>query len=204
MIKINRSPKPKILQEKESEWLNNLKNASNEGEKKKAQKKYGNRKVKNALMKMFHGKCAYCESKINHIDYGDIEHYRPKSKFEDLTFEWSNLLLACSICNNNKGDEFPEQDEDGPIINPCDDEPNEHFDFVFKDKIASVYGTTSRGMTTEKILELNRYDLRTRRSEFVRNLAVIMKNADSDPEAKCILEEVKHDYAEYAAFARIL
>ena len=27
-----------------------------------------------------HGKCAYCESKIKHIDYGDIEHILPKNK----------------------------------------------------------------------------------------------------------------------------
>ena len=26
-------------------------------------------------------------------DHGDIEHYRPKSKFPELTFTWSNLLL---------------------------------------------------------------------------------------------------------------
>ena len=31
-------------------------------------------------------KCAYCESKVLHVDYGDVEHLLPKSKFPHLRY----------------------------------------------------------------------------------------------------------------------
>ena len=112
---------------------------------------------------MFHGKCAYCESKISHVDYGHIEHFKPKSRFPDLTFEWTNLLLSCPICNGSeyKSDRFPLETEGGPLVNPCDELPAEHFEFVFDPvaKLATVIGKTARGQTTEAIVGLNRYDL---------------------------------------------
>ncbi len=64
---------------------------------------------------MFHGKCAYCESSIIAVCPGDIEHFRPKGRYEYITSEgkqakhkpgyywlaadWDNLLLACPFCN---------------------------------------------------------------------------------------------------------
>ena len=157
---------------------------------------------------MCHEKCAYCESKITHVDYGDIEHYKPKSKFCELTFEWTNLLFACGICNgtNYKGDNFPEAGEGGPLINPCDDDPIDHFEFFYDTNvyIASVYGITQRGKTTENLLGLNRHDLRKYRSRCVQKLFVLARKAESDPEANALLNEAKQDEAEYAAFARVL
>jgi len=65
---------------------------------------------------MFHGKCAYCESKITAIYNGDIEHFRPKGKIQTanpsrpgyfwLASEWKNLLLACPFCNQTNTHEF--------------------------------------------------------------------------------------------------
>lgn len=62
-----------------------------------------------------------CESKITHIDYGDVEHFRPKKAFcqsneENLTrpgyfwlaYRWDNLFLACTLCNRrHKRNLFP-------------------------------------------------------------------------------------------------
>ena len=153
----------------------------------------------------------YCESKITHVDYGHIEHYRPKSGpfgRPDLTFEWSNLLLACGICNgpSHKGAWFPEADEEGPIINPCEDNPGDHFDFKYDSvaHLASVYGKTERGRVTEALLGLNRKDLRVHRSRFVKKLEVLLRLAPSHPEARDLIEESVRDDAEYAAFARSL
>ncbi|WP_155983455.1 hypothetical protein [Nitratireductor aquibiodomus] len=39
---------------------------------------YGSRAVREALREMFHGKCAYCESKIAGSQDTDVEHYRPR------------------------------------------------------------------------------------------------------------------------------
>ncbi len=78
-------------------------------------KAYKQSEIKEALIKLFNGKCAYCESKILHIYPGDVEHFRPKSSIkypkEDkvkeikpayywLAADWNNLLLACKNCNS--------------------------------------------------------------------------------------------------------
>lgn len=77
---------------------------------------YSNRQVRKLLVKMFHGKCAYCESKITAIYNGDIEHFRPKGGIQDATpnkpgyfwlaSEWENLLFACPFCNQTNTHEF--------------------------------------------------------------------------------------------------
>jgi hypothetical protein len=125
-----------------------------------------------------------------------------------LTFEWTNLLLACGVCNGaeHKSDHFPEAAEGGPLVNPCDDDPRTHFDFCFDPvaRLASVYGKTRRGMTTETVLGLNRTDLREYRSRSVCRLFVLAQYADSDPAAAALLNEAKQASAEYAAFARTL
>jgi hypothetical protein len=74
------------------------------------------------LLKIFEGKCAYCESLINNTQPGDVEHYRPKGRIRDLNgvivkiknsetehpgywwlcYEWSNLLPSCIDCNRRR------------------------------------------------------------------------------------------------------
>jgi hypothetical protein len=76
------------------------------------------------LKKVFHGKCAYCESKFEAVEPGEADHYRPKGEIYGkyngefrkvmngaiphpgyywLAYEWSNLLPACSLCNGPGG-----------------------------------------------------------------------------------------------------
>jgi uncharacterized protein (TIGR02646 family) len=167
--------------------------------------------VKRLLVELFHKKCAYCESKITHVDYGDIEHFRPKSgplAFIELTFEWSNLLFACGICNGAeyKGDRFPDKREGGQIVNPCDDEPDVHLDFVFdtQARMASVVGKTDRGRVTIALLGLNRHDLRIYRSSCIEKLLVLLMLSRDNEQAARLLDEATRADAEYAAFARAL
>ncbi len=73
---------------------------------------YSNPTVKETLIKMSTGKCAYCESDILVTYVGDIEHFRPKGEIEELkatgnskpgyywlAADWHNLLLSCRNCN---------------------------------------------------------------------------------------------------------
>ncbi|HEX9921274.1 MAG TPA: retron system putative HNH endonuclease, partial [Anaerolineae bacterium] len=121
--------------------------------------KYNKPYVRDTLKEMFHDKCAYCEAKITHVAYPHIEHYRPKKKYPQYTFEWKNLLLACGICNGSahKGDNFPLQDgdEDNPLLlNPCEDDPAQHLQFEY----ARVVPLSERGRQTCKLLGLNTRD----------------------------------------------
>ena len=208
MIAVTRALKPAILKQKEQGWLAALRRVVTKTEKENAADRYQHPEIKAALKAMFHSKCAYCESYIEHVSDSHIEHYRPKSKFPDLTFDWENLLLSCGKCNSTKykGDRFPETSAGGPYINPCTDLPGDHFQFVYdvKAKLASVYGKTERGETTETGLGLNRPDLRTYRSKRLAMLLCLAQYAQTDPEAQHLLDEAKQDDAEYAAFARLL
>lgn len=220
MIRVQRTPDPSVLRNNATLWLSELKKLksnpnSTQSAIKKAQDKYNKKEVKDALIKMFHGKCAYCESKIRTVAYGDIEHFFPKSLYPDLTFIWKNLLLACSICNNatHKGTKFPLDDQGNPLlIDPTDGitDPNRHLEFVWDDdaKLASVYGRDERGITVENIFDLNgkrgRRQLIDNRSKYVRKLFALMTLAkQGEQEALSLLKEACQPKEEYSAFALI-
>jgi hypothetical protein len=84
--------------------------------------------LKGHLLTLFHGKCAYCETKIVADSFADVEHYRPKSKVTDekkavvtaadgsehpgyywTAYDYTNYLPACSKCNGSRGklNKFP-------------------------------------------------------------------------------------------------
>lgn len=64
--------------------------------------------AKKQLKKETGGKCAYCESPTDTVAHGDVEHFRPKSKYWWLAYCYDNYLYSCQICNEvHKGDEFP-------------------------------------------------------------------------------------------------
>ena len=117
---------------------------------------YSDKKVRKLLVKMFHGKCAYCESKITAIYNGDIEHFRPKGEIQEATpkkpgyfwlaAEWDNLLFACPFCNQTNTHEFKNGDEIEEAVFgkldqfPLDSEGNRlnhnHGLIYFTDKVA--------------------------------------------------------------------
>jgi hypothetical protein len=70
----------------------------------------------NFLIKIFHSKCAYCESRIPIESFpGFVDHYRPRKAvtvnrkridhpgYFWLTYEWDNLLPVCHNCNTGHG-----------------------------------------------------------------------------------------------------
>ncbi len=220
MIPVARTPKPAILQKNDARWLYELKALStnptaSKDQIKKVQNKYHHNQIKDALVKMFHGKCAYCESKTTVGTYGAIEHFFPKSVYIDLTFEWSNLLLSCDICNdaNHKGTKFPLDSNGNPLlINPSDGitDPNMHFEFAWDDVagLASVYGRDQRGTSVETIFDLNgirgRKELIDHRSKHVKRLFALLRFAQSgDNDAIAVLQEACDSSGEYSAFALI-
>lgn len=63
--------------------------------------------TKDQLLAETHNKCAYCESDITTVSFGDVEHYRPKSVYWWLAYVYDNYLASCAICNQRfKGKKF--------------------------------------------------------------------------------------------------
>lgn len=87
-------------------------------------KKYKEEDIVAALESLFHGKCAYCESKYTSTQKMDVEHYRPKGKVNEspehpgywwLALEWDNLLPSCIDCNRRRGQKSAVLQADGTI-----------------------------------------------------------------------------------------
>ncbi|MGE7588551.1 hypothetical protein [Peribacillus sp. NPDC101480] len=156
------------------------------------------KKVKTELKTMFSGKCAYCESKIEHVQYMHVEHYRPKGYIQGepkgspgyfwLGNKWENLLLACEICNGQgfKGNHFPLKDskkrvkdpagniyqEEPLLINPCEEEhPEDHI--IFKED-GDIKGVSLIGLHSIKHYGLYREDLRKERARHMHELNIFL------------------------------
>ena len=105
-----------------------------------AQYRYREKEVVVALYEMQHSKCCYCEIYIADSGSGkQVEHFRPRSQYKGLLYDWKNLLLACADCNNAKLDEFPLSVKGEPLLlDPSDPtlDPEDHIEFVVSDKQA--------------------------------------------------------------------
>ena len=132
--------------------------------------RYRHPQVKVALVTETNGKCAYCESKLLHIHHGDVEHIYPKSLAPERTFEWSNLTLACEVCNQNKSDRDPYVKS---IIDPYGTDPADHL--LFSGPLVFSRGT-ALGTATRAILDLNRGELAERRKEQLDRLMAIYES----------------------------
>jgi uncharacterized protein (TIGR02646 family) len=85
-------------------------------------------------------RCAYCEDAIHHA--GHIEHFRRKNKnhFPELTFEWSNLFLACGSsdhCGHYKDRPRAEAYNPDDLIKPDMEDPEEYLYFHSSGEIRS-------------------------------------------------------------------
>lgn len=124
---------------------------------------YKNSENKRALINASHGKCIYCESRVVHISFGDVEHIKPKSKYPALKFVWTNLGYVCTKCNNAKKDKY---DDSTPYINPYDEDPKEHL--VAVGALLKHKAGSERGELTTIDIDLNRSDLVEKRLEKIK------------------------------------
>ncbi|MGC2238876.1 MAG: hypothetical protein WA584_22160 [Pyrinomonadaceae bacterium] len=180
---------------------------------------YGGKTVKNALIKAQNDKCFICESKISHISYGDVEHFRPKggsrqSEDEELTslgyywlaYVWENLFLSCQLCNQSfKRNLFPlenpkertashEKDlsKEKPLfINPETDENPEDL-ISFRGEIPFAVDGNIRGETTIELLGINRVELNEMRLAVLKKLKTIYDLANLNPTIPESLEAMQY------------
>jgi uncharacterized protein (TIGR02646 family) len=168
---------------------------------------YGHPEVKQALAEIQHGKCCFCESKIRHTSFGDVEHYRPKAGWiQDnetlnkpgyywLAYEWDNLLLSCQLCNQRyKKNYFPlisgsrralsHNDnisfEQPLFIHPVNDDIENLI--TFKEEIPLAVNTNPRGVETISKLGLDRESLNEQRRKTLNMVRDIYDLANGYPE----------------------
>ncbi len=157
---------------------------------------YGDNQVKEQLIIDQSGKCCFCESKMLHITFADVEHFRPKMEVQQakrsrkirpgyfwLAYNWNNLMLSCEKCNRTyKRNYFPlrtgvvrsmpssqEPITDTLLINPYLESPEEHLTFSGE----YVNAKTDKGTHSIEYFGLGRKDLLETRGERLRILGII-------------------------------
>jgi uncharacterized protein (TIGR02646 family) len=157
--------------------------------------------VKDALRKAQHEKCAFCESKFSHVNYGDVEHLRPKRGYKQssrhrlrypgyywLAYEWSNLFYSCQLCNQRfKRNLFPLRNpgkrarshhhdirEEKPLlVDPAAVDPSQFV--TFRNEYAEAVKGNRVGRTTIAVLGLNRKELIEIRRDRLRTIRVFLE-----------------------------
>jgi uncharacterized protein (TIGR02646 family) len=66
--------------------------------------------LRDPLLAMSHGKCWYSEAPDTVSDW-HVDHFRPKSLYQWLAFNWMNFRISGAIPNRSKSNEFPLADQ---------------------------------------------------------------------------------------------
>lgn len=100
-------------------------------------------------------RCMYCESSEGVA----VDHFRPRASYPERTFDWPNLLWACSNCNSNhKRDQFPLGTTGQPLlIDPTAVDPSRHLQL--SPTTGRYVGRTAEGRESVKVFGLNRASL---------------------------------------------
>lgn len=148
-----------------------------------------------ALREVFKGKCAYCESVITlETSRSEYDHFRPKGGARGLdkefstdhywwlTYDWNNIYLSCTLCNQYKSTWFPVEGKRIPLntpykkviyhekallVDPCIDKPEEHL--IYNEE-GEVDFLTPKGKITIEIIKLNRIELVSARKKIIQEL----------------------------------
>jgi uncharacterized protein (TIGR02646 family) len=160
-------------------------------------KGYAPKEVKQKLIEIFNGKCAFCERKESGY-HPDTEHFRPKSSYYWLSYEWSNFLLSCHKCNRDKKrSKFPLVDKSKQInkppydssgvfnhkschilsdilkeeanllLHPAIDNPKKHLSFF---PSGAIKGLTEKGSKSIDVYGLDSKELRKDRKKIVDDI----------------------------------
>lgn len=201
MISLAKGDVPAVLVENEEQWTAEFAafQRGDDGVPDAAARRYAHQDIREALRIETKKKCAYCGSRIEHVDYVHIEHILPKGRRPELVCKWENLTLACKRCNTSKGEYYEPACE---LINPYRDEIPAHL--VFAGPFVA-HRSADRGRVTVSQMDLNRPELMAQRKEAIENVQRVLDllNTQGDGPVKEALEdeldELVNAGAEYSA-----
>jgi uncharacterized protein (TIGR02646 family) len=205
---------PQILVDNATTWTNDLlakideikaekdknKLKKLQDEKDKLEGKYNCEEVKIALKNSStKNKCVFCECIPDVSNYGEIEHFYPKSLYPEKTFEWDNLFWSCKRCNNPKlnYDTF-----NLPFLHPANDNAEDYF--YYRDLlIEPIVGATkfAAAEATKNICRLNaRSEVIAERSKILRQF---YENSTNIEELLNELNELNQNVARFRKIEKL-
>lgn len=184
MRQVERKPIPPILKKNRAKWrkalLAKIKTCQHTGEEvpDSLYDKYKHEEVKDTLKEMYKELCCYCESSIGVVEFGHIEHRKPKRKYPRFTFDWENLHLSCTACNINKGNKY---DARHPILDATKDLIKDHLTYKVDRYGVWRVNITDQGFTTIDHADLNREKLRLDRAKVLLDAHQLIKDIKQAP-----------------------
>lgn len=166
---------PLILIQNKDQWTKELKsNITKYGQYKKIPLSvknsmwthYRHPDIKEKLFAASHQKCAFCEAKPAESGNIEVEHFKPKSLYPELAFEWNNFLPVCRKCNESKSDHDIGKE---PIVNPSSDDPEKIFAYNFIN-IIPIDDENEIANRTIEICDLNSERLYDARAKLLKSL----------------------------------
>lgn len=168
MRHIERLPKPEILRKKEAEWQKKYEEKLTENPKARPDNsKYAHKQITDTLYAMSYGKCFYCETKLSG-DNKEVDHYVEVARDHSKAYDWENLYLACTNCNDKLNNEIIPVTE---ALDPCKDSDEEIKRCITfeREQICSV-DESVKGLNTIKKFKLNTDLLDLKRSRWLNKL----------------------------------
>lgn len=149
MRHLERLPKPNILVRKEKEWTTKFVESEST---RPDNSKYGHRDIIADLNAISFHKCYYSEQKLKGIP-NEIDHHIEVAERKDLAYDWDNLYLSSTECNNKLPNKTINVND---VLNPftnSDDEIEEHL--IFEDECITAKNGSKLGFDTIKKYRLN-------------------------------------------------
>ncbi len=135
--------------------------------------------------------CAYCEKEIDdNAKNSNIDHFKTRNLFPELTLEYSNLLVSCNTkgrCSDFKDKHVKAREEYENIVNPILENPNDFFDYLLTGEIIAK---NEKAQFTIDIFNLQDKSLIQCRLQVVKALEGLDLN----------LEEICSVFADYHSF----
>ena len=120
------------------------------------------------------GLCAYTEMRISaHASSSHIDHFRKRSLFRELTFDYNNLVVSCNseFFSAKYKDKRCRPADYELLINPVTENPRDHLQYTFTGKVIPR-AHSERGARTIELLNLNHPALVERR----KHIALLLSN----------------------------
>ena len=165
MRHIDRLPEPQILSKKKEEWQCKFEQKLARNPKVRPDaSKYGHEEIRQQLNSCSFNKCFYCESLLV-CSNQEIDHHIEVAIEPSLAFEWTNLYLSCSNCNDKLDhNSIPVTN----VLNPCvdtDEEIKKHI--TFEKELIRTQNASEKGSKTIQKFRLNTAILDLKRSKWL-------------------------------------
>jgi uncharacterized protein (TIGR02646 family) len=138
--------------------------------------------------------CAYCEKEIDESPQSsNIDHFKTRNLFPELTLEYSNLLVSCKTegrCSDFKDTHVKSKEEYENIVNPAFENPNDFFSYL---PTGEIIAKNEKGQYTIDIFNLQDKSLIQCRRQIVKSLKYLDNLS---------LDEIYDIFSDYHSFIK--